>query len=177
MKIIMINGKKGSGKDTLADLIMCYLIKHGVKVGKIPNAEYVKTIATTMYGWDGNKDAKGRKLLIDITNAGYNYENHFFERITYYKALNNKLDVLIIPDWRYQSTYRYLRDKETGNVHTIRVSRKETTKDNPLLDNDISETGLDKFPFDLYILNNGSIDELDRKIEPLLRQLNIVSMY
>lgn len=177
MKILMINGRKGSGKDTLADLIMCYLIKQGIKVGKISNAEYVKTIATAMYGWNGEKYAKGRKLLIDITNAGYNYEYHFFERITYEKALKSSLDVLIIPDWRYQSTHRYLCEKEQGNVHTIRVSRKDITKDNDSLDNDISETGLDKFPFDTYVFNNGSIDELDRKIEPLLRQLNIVSMY
>lgn len=174
MKIILINGLKGSGKDTLADLLCSHLAKKGFRVHKIPNAEHVKKIASTMYNWNGLKDAKGRQLLIDITNTGYKYCPTLFEDITYEKAKTEDLDILVVPDWRYLATYTYFCEHEgTDNVSTIRVIRSMTTKDNATLDNDPSEINLNLFPFHQIIYNEGTLSELDLMAQLLYHKLNI----
>ena len=70
MKIILINGKARSGKDTLASLIRGILGHRKVLIR--PNAYSVKECALKYFSWNGAKDTKGRQLLIDITNLGLN---------------------------------------------------------------------------------------------------------
>jgi len=162
MKVVLINGLKGSGKDTFADHLFYQLMIRGHRVAKIPNAEYVKQIATAMYGWNGIKNERGRQLLIDVTEAGYNYDKHFFEKKTLEKARANNVDIIIVPDWRYPVTNAFFRT-ELGerNVTTIQVTRPETTKDNHKLDTDRSEIGLQDFPFDVVVDNSGKIKDLE----------------
>lgn len=61
MKIIGIMGLAGSGKDTLADLLITQL----PLAKKFNLADPLKGICREM-GWDGNKDEKGRKLLQQV---------------------------------------------------------------------------------------------------------------
>ena len=71
--IVLINGVARSGKDTFAEMLVPYLCED--KKGFIlPNAFGVKEVASRVYGWDGDKDERGRSLLIDITNIGINNE-------------------------------------------------------------------------------------------------------
>ena len=57
---IIINGRPGSGKDTLCDAV----IRQG-RARKVSSIEPIMAIAK-LGGWDGVKDAKSRKLLSDL---------------------------------------------------------------------------------------------------------------
>ena len=64
MKIVIINGQGGSGKDTFVGFC-----QEGLKdVWNISTIDYVKKLAFSV-GWDGQKDDKGRKLLSDLKDA------------------------------------------------------------------------------------------------------------
>ena len=66
-KIIVINGKGGSGKDEL--------IKHfPEKYLNLSSIDPVKKIARD-FGWDGSKDAKGRLFLNQLKTAADSYNN------------------------------------------------------------------------------------------------------
>lgn len=160
--IVLINGKARSGKDTVAQLLKEHFERRGLKVAIRPNAEAVKNVAKCIFGWNEIKDTKGRQLLLDITQAGYNYDPYFWEHKNEHRMKGN--DIYIIPDWRYQSTFNYFNLR--NNVITINVEN-ENRENIGKLSNHSSETGLDNFLFDYFIDNNGSLEDLQEQLEIL----------
>lgn len=66
MRIILISGKAGSGKDTAAGIIKDNMITDGISEKRILIAHFadlLKYIASKFFGWDGVKDENGRTLL------------------------------------------------------------------------------------------------------------------
>ena len=167
MKIILINGKARSGKDTLASLLKGKLSDKKVLIRG--NAQTVKDCAKKYFNWDGKKDTKGRQLLIDITNLGYKQDKYHWDRLTLDYALQkDNYDYLIIPDWRYISTYEYLKE-EGFDVITIYRQRNIDNKLPSSLKNDISEQGFN-MTYDLEVRgdimkNSYIIDVIVEKLE------------
>ena len=62
-KVILISGKAENGKSETAKVLKRNLEDIGFRVAIIPYAAYLKLSAKLIYGWDGNKDEAGRKLL------------------------------------------------------------------------------------------------------------------
>ena len=139
-------------------------------VNILPNAQSVKMYATDYFNWNGEKDDRGRKLLLDITNAGYNYDPYFWEKKTH-NIMRVCKDFIVIPDWRYYSTYKYFREKgfEVITVKIINPNREITN--NAKLQADISENGLDDFCFDYEIINDGSLNHLEYMAKDLAYSL------
>ena len=67
--VIVINGRSRVGKDTL-----CEIAGHTFKVRNVSSITPVKEIAL-LYGWDGVKDERGRKLLIALKKAFTEYND------------------------------------------------------------------------------------------------------
>jgi hypothetical protein len=67
MSLLLISGKATSGKDEFYSEIssLCELLL-GKECIRIAFADPLKKMATSLFGWDGNKDGEGRLLLIDI---------------------------------------------------------------------------------------------------------------
>ena len=63
MKVVIINGKGGCGKDTF--VAMCKDILGESHVKNISTVDFVKEIATKC-GWDGTKTPENRKFLSDL---------------------------------------------------------------------------------------------------------------
>lgn len=172
--IILINGKAGSGKSLVSTLLKHQLRAKGYNAIVSPNARTVKEYAKLYFNWDGVKDERGRKLLIDLTNTGYNYDNFFWESMHYTLLLNLSKShkegvVAIIDDWRYENTFNYF-NVVCDNVLTIRVDGDKTKYSSEVI-NDKSETGLDNFDFDVRMLNDvKDIRVLDERIEYLVNK-------
>ena len=80
MKIICVNGYARSGKDSFCDAAF---YNRGL-VYPFSTIDEVKRLAR-QFGWDGKKDAKGRKLLSDLKDCLTEYNNfptkHIIEQI------------------------------------------------------------------------------------------------
>ena len=63
MKIVIINGTGGAGKDTF--VTMCKDVLGAERIYNISTVDFVKEVAT-MCGWDGTKTPKNRKFLSDL---------------------------------------------------------------------------------------------------------------
>lgn len=68
--IIVINGKGGSGKDTLIDLA-----SEEFKIMNISSITPIKE-AATIVGWAGQKDDKSRKFLANLKNLSTQYNDY-----------------------------------------------------------------------------------------------------
>ena len=63
MKIICISGVARSGKDTTAGLIQRRLHGNGKRVLVTHYADLLKFMCSQLFGWDGQKDERGRHIL------------------------------------------------------------------------------------------------------------------
>ncbi len=70
-RIVIINGVGGSGKDTFVELCA----KHA-NVINISSVDKVKEAAKVLVGWNGEKDEKSRKLLVDLKKISIEYNDY-----------------------------------------------------------------------------------------------------
>lgn len=164
---ILISGKAGVGKDTVADLMSNYLGQLDENVSIRHFAHALKGAAVRYFNWDMVKDVEGRKLLQSLGDVGRNYikdlwvlhTKHSFERSEVFLPR-----FLIIPDWRYLNELDCFISDPLYNVITVRVEGNELSdlgelskhaSETELPSVDFSTVGADS-PYDYVISNNSA---------------------
>lgn len=167
MKILAISGHAQNGKDTIAALLRDSLKAYGNRVLVTHYADLLKYMCRTFFDWDGNKDEKGRCILqyvgTDIIRkqAPDFWVDFVSSVLTYF---NENWDYVLIPDTRFPNEIDKLVSNGFDVAH-IRVVRPNF--ESPLTEeqqNHPSETALDNVNPDFYIYNEGSMEELQIKI-------------
>ena len=170
MKILCISGKARHGKDFTAENLAEDLRILGKKVLITHNADLLKFMCKNLFGWNGEKDEKGRHILQYVgTDVVRKKTPDFWVDflISVFNLFPDEWDYVIIPDCRFPNEIEKL--KESGfDVTHIRVERVNFTVgilghinipfDNGLTEeakSHISETALDNYPADICITNNG----------------------
>lgn len=167
MKVILISGKAQNGKDTVAGLIRDTLTADNHRVLITHYADLLKYICQTYFGWDGNKDEKGRQMLQYVGTDVIRQKNpsmwvDFVAMIL--KYFHNHWDYVIIPDCRFPNEVTTMIQNGFDTLH-LRVIRHGFKS--PLTQeqqNHPSETALDNMPPDFFIENKGTLKELKLKI-------------
>jgi hypothetical protein len=178
MKVILICGKARSGKNQLADYLKEALDidKNGAYFNRTlirGNAQSVKDRAVNDHNWNGEKDAKGRQLLIDITNEGYDKDTYFWEKelfteaIMYKEFSNRNCEYLIVPDWRYAQTLGYF-NTVADKVITVKVTRPNNEVGTH--DNHSSENDFMFFPIDVEVNNDKDLDNLKKVAKSIVQR-------
>jgi len=170
--IIGLCGKAGSGKDTVADIITKKCFKNDITCTTIHFAKALKNIAKTVFGWDGQKDERGRRLLQVIgTDCARAYDKDFWikkwEELLYW---NQDYKVLLVPDVRFENEANAIHIR---NGILIKVfGRAFDLGENA---NHASEAGLSKELIDYTIDNSLTIEALEEKVEFLLN--SVIELY
>lgn len=132
-QLILISGKIESGKSTLATYLDEEFRALGYNSKVSHFAESLKIISRKVFGWDGVKDLKGRKLLQDLGKTIRNYNPDYWVENTQLMLENDKdspFDVIIIDDWRYPNEIDYLKSNPLYEIYPIRLERKLEVCDN-----------------------------------------------
>jgi hypothetical protein len=174
--VIGFCGKAGCGKGTVSNIIKD--IYPTVKI--FPMAAELKRIATEEFGWDGEKDDKGRKLLQRLgTDCGrmYGGENFWVDKwqATVDNWRNNNVmwnrpydPIVICDDVRFDNEAEHIKSIGGNIVHI--VGRAYDMGDN---NNHASEKGINCDLIDYTLCNSGSIEGLQRRVESILVNLGI----
>lgn len=102
MNIIAITGPAGAGKSTLAKELKRQLEAKGQTVAVIPFAEPLKKLCAH-YGWNGEKDEAGRRLLQKVGAAFREYDVDTWAK-AWAKSVNAQhADVILCDDIRYKN--------------------------------------------------------------------------
>ena len=159
MKVILLSGKARSGKNTAAEVI--FRKYDGITLAF---ADDIKTIAYDYFGWHGEKDERGRKLLQDIGTSGRNYNediwvNRVIRLLQWWASGTADHQLAVVTDTRYPNEIQGIKH-EFSDVVTIRITRDSVEKlKHP------SETALDQWTdWDYVVENNGTKEEFQRKI-------------
>lgn len=150
MQIIMISGKAGSGKSFLATHLKEYLEEiYGLKGYIINFGDPLKMVATQLYGWDGEKGERGRKLLQVVgTDIAQKNNKMVWVRIVteIIEAFRSEYDFVIIGDVRFlheiNGIYDYFLECFDSIYHITIVGRENTLSDEAK--NHPSETEVDQ---------------------------------
>lgn len=174
MKIYVICGKARHGKDTTA-----LAIKKAYKDKKVINlsyGSYIKEFAKNISDWDGRDETKPRVLLQQL---GTEVIRNNIDKDFFIKRLCNDIrvysyyfDVITISDARFPDEIMTPK-KLFDNVITIKVVRSNFDTNLTLEEQKHStETALDGFnDYDYVIENNGTIDELDKKVLKIVKEV------
>lgn len=179
--LVLISGKAESGKDTVANII-----KDNSK-GKahiLHMATELKDLATSFFGWNGEKDEKGRYLLQLLGDGGRGFDKEIWvnKMITKLRGLHANAvfedDTFIISDIRYLNEIEFLQYWAVSNdinFYTIRVERSSHTSrlTEEQLQN-ASEVELDKCQdWDYVIYNDGSLADLRNMVFAIQEAINV----
>lgn len=172
MKIFLLSGKSGAGKDTLANIMQDKLNSVGKQVLVLHFADLVKFYCKQYWNWDGEKNEAGRALLQRIgTDIMRKFDEDYWTRIIgeFLAALSiyENFDCALVPDARFPNEIEIVQDYNPQAL-TIRIERYDNLGNvyfNPLLTfeqlHHASETSLDEYGYFDYIVENRSEDLSD----------------
>lgn len=180
MKVILISGKAGHGKDTLALMLQERLEAKREKVLRPHFADLVKYYAAQYLNWDGNKDAAGRQILQDVGNNSFRQmDPDYWARITAecVRVMGDYFGFTyaIIADNRYPNEIDIVKEYN-ANVTTIRVERWKNDDRwvNPAMTEEQlqneGEVALDNYIFDYSVVNR-CLAELKESADLLVEEL------
>ncbi len=161
----MISGRAGSGKTTFTQYCREHLKSLKKESILVPFARGVKKAAKDCFGWDGNKDQAGRKLLqgTGLIGRAYNediWANQATKVIDQVWVLGK--EIVFIDDWRFPNEGKVISDKY-NLVIKLRINRpvEYLTLYGTDLYDDLSETSLpDKGGYDEVITNDDDLEKL-----------------
>jgi len=159
LKIVIINGTGGSGKDAFVN--MCKLIDP--KIQNYSTVDGVKEVARKM-GWCDDKSEKGRKFLSDIKDLWDNYNNGAtngtINKTIRYAELLEELGMTSAVFVHCREPEKIAEMKkvisEKYPVITLFIDRPSVE---PITSNH-ADRDVENYEYDLTITNDGTLDDL-----------------
>ena len=168
--IIGFTGKARSGKDTAADYLANRFGFH-----KYAFADPIKQTINPLFGWDANteKDVVDPKWGISPRFAYQNFGTEFCRESLREDFFLIKADEVVtrymhtvIPDVRFENEAEYVR---MGGclIHIIRPGVRDVEAHK-------SEDGVSRKPYDIAIVNDGSVLDFQMRILKMLTRADII---
>lgn len=152
MKLFLVNGQGGVGKDAFVDLVMAKARARGLNFYKYSAVQGVENIAQ-QFGWRGEKTNKARKFLYDLKKASSDYCDFSFSDVTQLIDAYCDADAIFILCRDLQEIDRY---KQTySDVRTVLVTRGERL----IYGNPADDNAYD-YDYDVVIENDEGFDKL-----------------
>ena len=157
-QVIIINGTGGSGKDTFVQYCSEF-----ANVINISSVDKVKKAAQVLVGWNGEKDEKSRKLLVDLKRLSIEYNDAPSKYVQeQYKAfLNSKAEYLFI---HIREIEEIEKIKKLLNAKTLLITNPRVK----LITTNASDANVYKYEYDFYIENDGTLAELKQKAKEFI---------
>ena len=157
-EVIIINGTGGSGKDTFVRFCSEF-----AKVTNISSVDKVKEAAKILVGWNGEKNEKARKILVDLKQLSIKYNDYPTKYIQEQYKIFEKND----------SQYLFIHIREIEEIEKIKklLNAKTLLVLNPrvaLITSNSSDANVYKYEYDYKIENSGSLEDLKQKAKEFI---------
>ena len=168
MRIFLISGKAGSGKNEVANILKADLGSTVIT----SFSKYIKLFALEFTDWDGRDITKPREFLQNLGDALRNInENFLIDRIIDdFKVYETKFDNVIISDVRLPHELEYIKKNSGYEVITIRVNSSSSAR--KLNDKEMkhhTEIDLDNYDKFDYIIDNKFDNTLKKEVLEILK--------
>lgn len=173
--IYMLAGKARNGKDTTGMYIKEYYEKIGKKVSILQLSYPLKYYASIVLGWDGSEETKPREFLQTLGTdviRGQIDEKFLIKRlIDDIRVLSYFCDIIVVTDVRMPIEFEEV-GKAFDNVKKVLIERPNFESSlSGMQQKHITETALDTYEgYDYKIINDGTLDDLKKKVYELLEE-------
>ncbi len=164
-KTYIVNGYPESGKTSFELFCKDILEDRNYKVALISTIDPIKKIALTL-GWDGVKDAKGRKFLSDLKDAlelycdfSYNYVKDIIESSEY--------DVIFVDSREPPQIKRFCDTLRAQSIIVKRQCLNNTEYSNH------ADINVENYEYDFTIYNTSSLESLRSTSAQFLRKYDM----
>ena len=173
MKVVIINGIGGSGKDTF--VTMCKDILGSIRAINISTVDFVKEIAEYC-GWDGTKTPENRKFLSDLKRVLTEWNEVPLKKICQEVKVWQHLwlgsgdygkSVVFIHCREPKEIDKLVQEFEQYSPVTLLIRRSEAEKIEQINDSDNSV--LD-YTYDYVIWNDGTLSQLRAEAQVFLKE-------
>lgn len=184
MKIVALTGPKGSGKDTVADII-CRKLKHVKRVAfadpikavvqhiflldETDNYEYdrLKRSRLEVYGGDLEttwKSIEGRHVVREIGMLMRSYDTSQFTKYVEREIVNamGYAEIFVVTDLRFDNEYEMLK---FHGAEIVKIARPDYH-----YDGHVTERGFGDDTVDRIIDNNGSLEALEEQVMSIFKE-------
>ena len=160
------------GKDTLGS----YFVKNH-NFSRLAFADKLKEIARDFFYWNGEKDQKGRELLINLgTVAGRTYKENIWTQHIIDTIERFSLPRVVITDCRFINEYYDLKNStKLSDYRIISIGIESSVFGNELYKNDISQIDYEKIPKDYIINNNYDKQHLERNVNEIIKEIGLTN--
>jgi len=160
-QVIIINGTGGSGKDTFVEFCSEF-----AKVTNISSVDKVKEAAKILVGWNGEKDEKSRKLLVDLKQLSIKYNDYPTKYIQeqYEEFKNSKSEYLFI---HIREIEEIEKIKKLLNAKTLLIRNPRVA----LITSNNSDGNVYKYEYDCTIENDGTLGDLKEKAKEFVKEI------
>jgi energy-coupling factor transporter ATP-binding protein EcfA2 len=163
MLIFGFAGPAGCGKTTAANMIK------GILGGGVilPMAKPLKDFARAL-GWDGKKDARGRRLLQLLgTDCGRECISEDIWVNKWQAAVNKSgAEVIATDDVRFENESAKIREMGGTIIH---ITGRQLYYDKSEISSHPSEAGIHILPGDVLVDNSGSLEELKCRLDEITK--------
>ena len=185
MKLIALNGKKQSGKDTIFNMSRdIFRYPDTTRVGRVAFADAIKHEVSDITGFraDFIEEHKEKfRSLLQVWGSDFRRQfsgdDYWINKMdAILEASKEHYDVMFITDCRFKNEAAFIKAK---GGHVIRVERRvesyDTLQDLPDLDSHISENDMNDYSdFDYVINNDKTHKELEQAIKDMLVTLKLI---
>ena len=173
MKVILISGHAGCGKNQVASYIEKYVDKTIVT----GFSKYIKLLAREMTSWNGSEEEKPRTFLQTMGDKFRAIDKdilvkRMLEDTIIYKEYYN---CVVISDVRLKEEINYFKEHSKDDVITIRVNcqtngRRKLTKEEQ---EHQTEKYLDNYNSFDYVINNNYDENLEKEVIKIIEKENL----
>lgn len=170
MKVFLISGKSGSGKNEVANIIKKNL-ENSVITGF---SKYIKLFALEFTDWDGRDITKPRAFLQTMGDTLRSIDENFLINriIEDFKVYETKFDNVIISDVRLPHELEYIKNNSNYEVITIRVNSTKSMRDLKEFEkNHHTELELDDYQKFDFIINNNFDENLEKDVIKIIERM------
>jgi len=187
--VILISGKAGAGKTTVKEILSEKILGvPSMTVFPYSFANPLKYIANAYFGWDKEKDEKGRRLLQDLGRVGREYNENILVKHFLTQLDRNKDNIFppcfaVIDDWRFPNELNYIKKNPLLDVITIRIFGRQADLPggtaSEVSENSLPEVSVEVIPnhiegdhwYDFQIDNGCELDILNHKLDLVLAEI------
>lgn len=173
MKIFVIGGKSGSGKNEVAKMIQEYYIYQKKRVVGTEFSKYLKVFAKELTDWDGVSFNKPRTFLQQFGAKIRAYDKKFFtKRMIEDMALYEmEADVVVISDARLPLEFEEMKNNFSDVTSILVINQFSESKLSIIEQSDITETALEDYDDFDYIIANDDLKTTKDKVFKILEGL------
>ena len=161
LRVVIVNGKPGSGKTTFEDI--CMEILGPAYCAKRSTVDKVKELAKEA-GWDGRKGPRDRKMLSDLKDLFTKYNDMpLNDIITYLDGWEADLQYFNVGEHPH---VLFVDDREPEHIDRLKKELDATTViiRRPSVEGEEASNHADEhvfdYAYDYAIVNNGTIEDL-----------------